>query len=269
MKKIYTYFEKLYNENKINHAFLIGNIYFEQYKSEIEEILQDFFFKNKLKIENNPDVYILVNDGKNVTKEQIKDLINKLSITSQSSGLKVYIIPECEKLSDTAYNALLKTIEEPEEGIIALLISSNLEKVKDTIQSRCTCIYLNSDEEESGELSDITKKLIQTVEENNILAIVKNPEIYNEINDRTLLNITLKQMLSEYKKALYILINKEKTSESITKIIIEKNNIDKISEKLLIINKFIEKTEYYLNKNLTIDKIIIELGRCNNETSIC
>ena len=41
MKKIYQYFEKLYNEDKISQAFLIGNVVFDDVKSELEETLNE------------------------------------------------------------------------------------------------------------------------------------------------------------------------------------------------------------------------------------
>ena len=46
MKKIYQYFEKLYNEDKISQAFLIGNVVFDDVKSELEETLNSFFVQN-------------------------------------------------------------------------------------------------------------------------------------------------------------------------------------------------------------------------------
>ena len=52
MKKIYQYFEKLYNEDKISQAFLIGNVVFDDVKSELEETLNSFFFQNNITLED-------------------------------------------------------------------------------------------------------------------------------------------------------------------------------------------------------------------------
>ena len=266
MSDIYEYFKKISVQNKIGHAFLIGNIKFENHQEEIKKVLEDFIYKEKINLNNNSDIYIIENDGKNITKNQIKELLTNLSTTSQKSGIKTYIIPDCEKMSDSVYNALLKTIEEPEEGIIAILTTTNIEKVKDTIRSRCSYIHIN-DEKEQEENKEITKKLIKTIEENKEKALIKNNEIYTEITDKTLLNSIIKQMLTIYEETLHILINNEKTNEEIKRIIIENNNIEIISEKIILLNKYIEKIEYNLNKNILIDNLIIQLGRCSNETN--
>ena len=81
----------------------------------------------------------------NITKDIIKDLLNKLSTTSQFNNNKVYIIDGVEKLNDFADNALLKTLEEPQANIYAFLITNNINSVKPTISSRCQKLYLNSD----------------------------------------------------------------------------------------------------------------------------
>ena len=138
---IVEYFGKLNEEDKLTQAFLIGNVLFDDIQSEINEVLQKYIFNNSIdNLKDNPDVYILKQDEVNITKDVIKDLLNKLSTTSQFNNKKVYIID----LSDTVFNAILKTLEEPKEGIYAILISNNIDAVKPTIISRCQKIFLSS-----------------------------------------------------------------------------------------------------------------------------
>ena len=79
MKKIYQYFEKLYNEDKISQAFLIGNVVFDDVKSELEETLNSFFFQNNITLEENPDIYLLKTEDGYVSKDKIKELLKNLN----------------------------------------------------------------------------------------------------------------------------------------------------------------------------------------------
>ena len=62
------------------------------------------------------------------------------------SNKKVFIIDESEKMTEEAQNSLLKTLEEPPEYMVIILISSNENKLLNTIKSRCLKInFLNID----------------------------------------------------------------------------------------------------------------------------
>ncbi|MSR67361.1 DNA polymerase III subunit gamma/tau [Candidatus Peribacteria bacterium] len=69
--------------------------------------------------------------------DNIRDLIEKIQFTPVVSKAKVYIIDEVHMLSKGAFNALLKTLEEPPEYVYFILATTETHKVPDTIQSRC------------------------------------------------------------------------------------------------------------------------------------
>ena len=263
---IVEYFEKLNEEDKLTQAFLIGNVLFDDIKNEINEVLQKYIFNNNIdNLKDNPDVYILKQDETNITKDIIKDLLNKLSTTSQFNNKKVYIIDKTEYLSDTIFNAILKTLEEPKEGIYAILISNNIDAVKPTIISRCQKIFLTSSSDKlefTEELEEITTDLINSIEENGPKTIAKNYKIYNIINDRDKFIQVLKTMMNEYHKVLKSIIE-EKEEEFLNKKILENNNLSSILNKMLVIDNTINLMQNYLNKNLSIDRFIIEMWRCN------
>ena len=263
---IVEYFEKLNEEDKLTQAFLIGNVLFDDIKNEINEILQKYIFNNNIdNLKDNPDVYILKQDETNITKDIIKDLLNKLSTTSQFNNKKVYIIDKTEYLSDTIFNAILKTLEEPKEGIYAILISNNIDAVKPTIISRCQKIFLTSSSDKlefTEELEEITTDLINSIEENGPKTIAKNYKMYNIINDRDKFIQVLKTMMNEYHKVLKSIIE-EKEEEFLNKKILENNNLSSILNKMLVIDNTINLMQNYLNKNLSIDRFIIEMWRCN------
>lgn len=68
--------------------------------------------------------------------EDVRDLRDKVHTAPTSSKYKVYIIDEVHMLSRAAFNALLKTLEEPPEHVIFILATTELHKVPDTIVSR-------------------------------------------------------------------------------------------------------------------------------------
>lgn len=263
---IVKYFEKLNEEDKLTQAFLIGNVLFDDVQSEINEVLQKYIFNNSIdNLKDNPDVYILKQDEVNITKDVIKDLLNKLSTTSQFNNKKVYIIDKTEYLSDTVFNAILKTLEEPKEGIYAILISNNIDAVKPTIVSRCQKIFLSSSTDKlelTEEIEEISNDMINSIEENGPKTIAKNYKMYNIISDRDKFVKVLKTMMNEYHKVLKSIIE-EKNEDYLNKKILENNNLSSILNKMLIIDNTINLMQNYLNKNLSIDRFIIEMWRCN------
>ena len=68
--------------------------------------------------------------------EDVRDLREKVQIAPTSAKKKVYIIDEVHMLSKAAFNALLKTLEEPPEHVIFILATTNVEKLPATIISR-------------------------------------------------------------------------------------------------------------------------------------
>jgi DNA polymerase-3 subunit gamma/tau len=68
--------------------------------------------------------------------EDIRDLREKVQIAPVAAPKKVYIIDEVHMLSKAAFNALLKTLEEPPEHVVFILATTNVEKIPETIISR-------------------------------------------------------------------------------------------------------------------------------------
>ena len=69
--------------------------------------------------------------------DNIRDIIEDVSYRPTSGRYRVYIIDEVHMLSKGAYNALLKTLEEPPEYVIFILATTEVGKIPDTILSRC------------------------------------------------------------------------------------------------------------------------------------
>jgi DNA polymerase-3 subunit delta' len=87
---------------------------------------------------NHPDVVWVTRDHASIGVEQIREqLCNTMDIRPFSSPYKIYIVPEAEKMTEVAQNALLKTMEEPPEYGVVILLTSNISELLPTIQSRC------------------------------------------------------------------------------------------------------------------------------------
>ena len=69
---------------------------------------------------------------------------NDIVIKPYSSKYKIYIIPEADLMSAQAQNALLKTIEEPPEYAVIMLLTENAEALLPTIRSRCVMMKLRN-----------------------------------------------------------------------------------------------------------------------------
>jgi len=80
---------------------------------------------------------IEIDAASNTGVDNIRDLIERAQFAPVSSRYKVYVIDECHMLSTAAFNALLKTLEEPPARVIFVLATTDPQRVLPTIISRC------------------------------------------------------------------------------------------------------------------------------------
>jgi len=94
--------------------------------------------KNCLEITNSTSADVIEIDGaSNTGVDDIRSLQNELMYPPQSSKFKIYIIDEVHMLSKNAFNALLKTLEEPPKNVKFIFATTEPHKVLPTITSRC------------------------------------------------------------------------------------------------------------------------------------
>lgn len=101
----------------------------------------------------------------NNSVDDIRNLIDQVRYPPQQGNFKVYIIDEVHMLSNQAFNAFLKTLEEPPSYAIFILATTEKHKVIPTILSRCQIFDFNR-----IEISDITWQLKQIAQKENIEA---------------------------------------------------------------------------------------------------
>ena len=91
---------------------------------------------------NHPDLSEISPEepGKNITIDMIRRLASKLSISSQYGGYKVVVLSPAEQMNIASANALLKTLEEPTDNTILILVCSHIDRLLPTIRSRCQAV---------------------------------------------------------------------------------------------------------------------------------
>lgn len=97
--------------------------------------------KNCLAVDtsSSPDV-IELDAASNRGIEDVRNLIKESNFYPMTNRYRVYIIDEAHMITPDAFNALLKTLEEPPSSVIFILATTNLEKIPKTIRSRCFLI---------------------------------------------------------------------------------------------------------------------------------
>lgn len=143
-QKIINFLDKSIEKDVIAHAYIFsGPEHLGKFSLALE-------FAKKITggMDNkvNPDIIIIspeIEEKKGVIKkkdikiEKIRELEHELSLTAYFGKHKVVIIDEAEKLNRASQNALLKTLEEPPQNAVVILVTENLNKIIATIKSRC------------------------------------------------------------------------------------------------------------------------------------
>jgi DNA polymerase-3 subunit gamma/tau len=120
-----------------------------------------------------------IDAASNTGVDNVRDvIINSISIAPARDRHKIFIIDEVHMLSAQAFNALLKTVEEPPPRVVFILATTNLEKVPETILSRCQVFEFRTItlRQIVGQLRSIAEKENVSVGDAALLAIARAGE---------------------------------------------------------------------------------------------
>ncbi|MCR4562929.1 MAG: DNA polymerase III subunit gamma/tau [Bacilli bacterium] len=122
---------------------------------------------------SHPDV-IEIDAASNNGVEQVRDLIEKVRYSPIKGRYKIYIIDEVHMMTQGAFNALLKTLEEPPENVIFILCTTEPFKILPTILSRCQRFDFSrvSPEDMSKKLVEILHKEGAEFDQDGVNAVV-------------------------------------------------------------------------------------------------
>jgi len=167
-----------------------------------------------------------------------------------------------ENLNKSSGNTLLKFLEEPEENIIALLITKNKTKVLETIVSRCQYIVLDSNikdcEQDESEIIEIID-MLETKRQNSSF------ELYNYIeekSDKKAIKDFFINMINIYDKIILKMINTNVGSFDYLELfdkITKNNTIEDIKKRITGLILIIDSLEYNVNLKLLVDKLMISM----------
>lgn len=177
--------------------------------------------------------------------DEIREIKNKVNIVPSDLKYKVYIIDEVHMLTSGAFNALLKTLEEPPKHAIFVLATTDPQKVSETIISRCQCyslkrisvdnIILKLKEVCQKEKIDIEEKVLKQI------AISSNGGLRDALSSL--------DKLASYKQELITIDDYLEINDLISEI--EINNLTECILNADIKNFILKINDYYNNgKNL-------------------
>lgn len=122
--------------------------------------------------------YMEIDGASNNGIDQVRALIDNAAYKPSFLKKKIYIIDEVHMLSNSAFNALLKTLEEPPEYAIFILCTTEHKAIPATVRSRsaCYCFQKISDEDICGKLMAICKKRGISATQEGCMLIAKNSD---------------------------------------------------------------------------------------------
>ena len=111
-----------------------------------------------IEVSSSPDV-VEMDAASNRGIDEVRSLIRETAFVPISSRYRIFIIDEAHMITNDAFNALLKTLEEPPASVLFILATTNEEKVPKTIISRCTKVSFGK-----AKKTDILSRLKKIVE---------------------------------------------------------------------------------------------------------
>lgn len=166
---------------------------------------------------NHPDVNRVDEQNETIKTENMKNLTKDILEKPLENKKKIYIINNSENMTREAQNTLLKTLEEPPEYSVIILITKNINLLLNTIKSRCIKISFNklTDEEMRQYYhGNITEDILKFSEGSigKSLKVKENEEIYIAL-DKSIRNLENINELQLLKLKNRIFTNKENVEE--------------------------------------------------------
>lgn len=303
----YSLLSNAINFNKLSHAYLFDANGYDESFDFVLSFIKTILLKNNENIEktvlcnridnnNYPELKIIESDSSVIKKEQLLELQSEFSLSSIEGNYRIYIIKDCEKMNKQASNCLLKFLEEPVDGVIAILITNNFSKILSTIISRCQVIRFNKvvsfsknstvenlalvccdskyefnqfmENDNNINLINSVINFLNYFEENNFDTLIYMKKLwYNNFSSRDEVGLVFKLIIYFYYDVLKYKFGFSEyffcDNVDFIKKIADVNSVDVILNKIEIINYGSEMINYNLNINLLLDDIIIRMGDLN------
>ena len=270
------------NSGRINHAYLIET---NNNEDELVDTYLNEFYKqllicglnesnevgiskekliNLLENKSYPDLLEIKPENNVIKKEQLLEMMEKFSNKSVYGTYQIYVIHHAEMLNLSSANTILKFLEEPENNIIAVLLSTHRYKVLPTILSRCTVMTLKQEKSNMIDVNDnqiLIKLLNNLLIDTEPLIILFNDYYESLFQTKELSLDTLKKIS---KILQYYIQTNDLSSLSIKSSDINLNKFQ-LLEIVSIIDEFSVKLQYNVNIKLWLDSLLIKITEVKNE----
>ena len=244
----------------------------------IEKICKENLCENCEAITNSSHIDVLEMDAASKTGvDDVRDLIEFSRYGPTSAKYKIFIIDEIHMLSKQAFNALLKTLEEPPEYLKFIFATTEIKKIPVTVVSRCQRFDLSRiksselfefikdiKDKENGKVSDEALKLIVKISEGSVrdaLSLLDRGLL--SLEENTELDLNAAQKIFGYfdKSQLIDLFELILKGEETKVIDIYRKIYDQGVEPKVFINDFLELLYYFKNINsLTLESTNFSLN---------
>ena len=235
-------------------------------KNNIDKLCNENLCESCISISNSNHIDVLEMDAASKTGvDDVRDLIEFSRYGPTSSKYKIFIIDEVHMLSKQAFNALLKTLEEPPEYLKFIFATTELKKIPITVLSRCQRFDLSRvrsqelfsyikkvSDLEKGNISDEALKLIVKISEGSVrdsLSLLDRALLSND-NEKKLELSDVQKIFGYFDKSHLIKIfehilkgNQNETLEAYKKI------YEQGVEPKIFLNDFLEILYYFKNIN--------------------
>lgn len=207
------------------------------------------------------NIFLVEPDGQWIKKEQLAELKKSFKTKSLDDHPRIYIIFNADRLNKAAANSLLKFLEEPEDGIIAILVTEQKYHMLTTIVSRCQVYSLKSpvisitdfkvDESVLDFALNLERYQFQMIAYQNqsFVATKKTKEDFT---------LFFKNLEDLYEHVLKLKMNGDLSPlYNDFQYLFKKNDIKSLLKKVDIIHNMRKKLDYNVNLDLFMDQFII------------
>ena len=228
---------------------------------------------------NNPDFHIINEAGETIKIAEIREVIEKVYEKPIVSNRKVYIINDCDKMTDEAQNCFLKTLEEPPEFITIIMISSNENLILNTIKSRCMTVkFKKINDQQLHDFAinnlgydNISTNLLKSFDGSigKAAKLQENKALYDEI-EKVISNFDKKDLIDIILDAK-IIYDKDNILDILDHITVclfanaERN--EKYVDCIKYVNDCAKKIRTYSNFDMSVDIMIFSIWEELNENS--
>ncbi len=220
---------------------------------------------------NHPDFYCINEEGESIKIDTIRKITEKIYEKPILSSKKVYIINDFDKMTKEAQNCLLKTLEEPPEFVVIILISSNENIILNTIKSRCMTIkFHNINDKELLdyainvlEYENVTENLLKVFDGSigKAIKLKDNKEIYDKI-DLLISNLENKDLVDIMLDGR-ILYDKENINDMLDYIIVALYSKRNVNQKYIncidFVNECANRLKANSNFDMSIDNLLFKM----------